>query len=274
MTAPRHDEIWAELCIELATGADVRHHDDQTAASMFDLAVFNEGGQLIGAIEVTTVMDERWQASVSALLAGGEGGRTNVPGLANAWAVEITAAANQRAVRDELASHLRDLETLGISTARLEDWSLGYHHPQVVDRMRRLGINDSMRYGGEPGNVFLDVDSSSGGAVNSAGAGFVDWLFAELSSDRRARDVAKVDQGLPIQEIFLLARHGLPWEISSYLEWWTMGEASLPPEPARLPASLTGVWVVSTWADAGLHWDGRAWSFFTARSPEIASAMG
>jgi len=109
---PRPEEVWAAAMVSAALCAEVRHHDDGSSDSQYDLDIIRPGfpvaaGEVVAAADSASI--ELWK-----LMNGGDG-RWLIRNLRGGWMVTVMATARYRRLRAELPALLAKLEEAGLT---------------------------------------------------------------------------------------------------------------------------------------------------------------
>jgi hypothetical protein len=240
----------------------VRHHDDGTRAGMYDLQVFRDS-IAIAAVEVTASLDrdavQLWKL-------------VNPPGhvwteqhLQGRWSVALSPRARAKRLRSELPGLLKQLEAANVSDLRTNTW--GLTHP-LVEVARGLGVHHAF-HGGDsvPGRIYLTIDqdaSQTGGMVADNGDALSGWLATFLRENERADLLAKLSRANTPERHAFVILGGFSTAPFGAMDVLLRDHAPLPEQAPELPAPVTHVWAVSTWASGvGMRWSPEmGWSRF------------
>lgn len=104
------DELLARILLDTTLGAQVTHHDDGTARSMYDLEIrYHDGSR--AAAEVVSTRD---RVAVQQEIEASRRGFTAVPGLLLRWFVTMHPGARVRRVWSHIPAVLAGLERCGV----------------------------------------------------------------------------------------------------------------------------------------------------------------
>jgi hypothetical protein len=264
MTAVRPEEAWARACIERALGGAVVTHHDVGGDAQFDLALWQDG-ELVGAVEVTQVMDrpvtELWNLLNS-------DGRWIEPAIRGGWIVHLDSKARANDLRQQLPTFLACLE----DTDRREVWVRPSRSVDYFERTAaRLGIIDAVQSPTAfPGSIYplpQQAGEKTGATFGVSGDALAKWLGPWV------RDPVRVDNPKKLAKSGCRERHlfvvfspfaDTPFTVS-YLVM--VPDAPLPMMSPDLPDEVTHVWAASNWdTGRGMRWspDGGWQRFDTA----------
>lgn len=268
MTDLAEEEAWARDCLrEALPGCAVDQHDDNSEASMYDLAITYPGGA-IGAVEVTAAADrqqlELWK------LVGGQGKRWIEPGRAGGWIVRILPSTRAKSLLRQLPDLLRILERAGLHDVRGNKASTD----QSSALAGRLGIVQTSQVTTDyPGSIYVmppERLSQMGGYSPITGDPLAQWLSEWVPDPSRTDNLRKLARsGVPERHLFVLVPgfNLAPFAVNDLL---MAPNAPLPTMPPALPSEITHVWTVSTWSSGdGLRWSPETgWARFTKIAPQ------
>ena len=174
---------------------------------------------------------------------------------------------NARGLRRGLPGFLRGLERAGI-----QEFRGARGNPGFDVEGRRLGVVRATQSDTDfPGSIYVTLDLPSeqvGGYVAANGDALAEWLPIFLRDDERAdlRDTL-ARSGAAERHAFVVVSglSGAPFSVTDLL---IRDDAPLPRSAPPLPAEVTDVWAVSTWASGtGFWWSSGAhrWQKFTKR---------
>ncbi len=252
-------EPWARQIVEKKLGRHVILNDDNSMPRMVDLRVGSSDAPEI-AIECVGAVDplytETWNVGPA------EGPLTLA--IEGDWRVVIDSGANIKRLKKHLEPLLQTLERQKIARVAV-DFSLKRTDPALYQELSSLGINRASCYrllGA--GEVDLTMPGR-GGARNHQGSAIPGWVSSFLRDpaqqdvlDKLARSGATERHAFVFVELY-----GAPWPVESYF-WGKLDH--LPDHAPDLPAPVMAVWVVGTFGQEGLYWDGSIWHSFPARA--------
>jgi hypothetical protein len=113
----------------------------------------------------------------------------------------------------------------------------------------------------------------SGGSGGPNGNSLIDWFDEWVNDPRHADNLNKLDASrLPERHLFLIAP-GFSTALFPVVNLLTAENPPTPSAPPGLPAQITHLWCVSTWAlGKGIRWapaDG--WQTFEKETPSVLS---
>jgi len=248
--------------VQTALGVVVEPHDDNSGASMYDLAIRYLDGH-VGAVEVVMAADPEHVELWNVLH---RHGRTIIPSLAGGWLVTVQVPTRANSLFRDLPDFLGQLEAMGI---RHFDSRSANLPPALMAIATANRIAHATQSGTAfPGSVYFTFDPKASYVPDTAV--LVDWVSSFLAASE-TRDVRKklVESGASERHVFVLlppfslAPDGAP-------EILLDESPTLPSEPPSLPSEITHVWLTSTWsAGHGMRWSpDRGWSLFTKLQPE------
>jgi hypothetical protein len=264
-------ERWAQRCVENALpGSIVTQHDDGSAPSMYDLALYVDGVQR-GAIEVTSAVDQRSLVTWN-LMNGGEG-RWIVPSLRGGWFVNLLPHARAKRVWAELPALLAELEANGVTDVDARPWSTGHG----VDVARALKVSTA-RQGATnfPGSIYVSLDRdhslTSGFVAAEHGDALSAWLSEWANDAQNADNRGKLaSSGARERHLFtIVAPFTLaPFAVTDLL---MRADAPLPTTPPQLPKEITHLWVLGAMTSGrGVRWDPLVgWGHFARLTDAVA----
>jgi hypothetical protein len=253
MVKLRSDELWAAACIHAALpGVTVGQHDNNMASNMHDLDLSIGGGRTFGAIEITAAVDETLIKGQKVL--DRRDGRWCEPELAGGWAVNLRPEARLNRLSQELPPLLRALEEDGFT-------SLDQTLPdELRARLAKLGVTRADQYGTDfRGSIYPMLEMPTdrmGGWVASTGDALSDWISEWVVGPSRSDNLTKLRRSAaPERHLFVIVPGFVgtaPFSIGDLL---LRVDAPLPTTSPRLPAEITHVWIMGTWANRhGFRW--------------------
>lgn len=248
---PRPEEVWAAAMVSAALCAEVRHHDDGSSDSQYDLDIIRPGFP-VAAAEVVAAADsasiELWK-----LMNGGDG-RWLIRNLRGGWMVTVMATARYRRLRAELPALLAKLEEAGLTALPGAAGGAG------LDRVAR-DLQVASAWQGDtsfPGSVYLSIElpsERSGGIVSESGDPLSKWLGEFLREPGQADVLSKLRRSGADQRHAFVLLPGFstaPFPVTDIL---MRSDAALPSRAPDLPAEITHLWAVSTWNSGdGMRW--------------------
>lgn len=263
MPSLRPEEEWSRSVIAHALGRPVVQHDDGSLDGMHDLDILL-GGSARAAVEVTAAADgqaiELWN-----LLNGV--GRWIEPALVGGWMVTVNLSARAKRLRVQLPALLGALEQSGEAELRTR-WD---RHSAASTAARELGVASAHQLPTAlPGRIYVTLElpiERTGGFVASNGDDLARWTGEFLRAER-CRDVRDKlrRSGCEERHAFLILP-GFALADFGVTDLLMRDGAPLPEVAPDLPAEVTHVWAMSTWATGGgMRWssDG-GWSHFDKR---------
>lgn len=250
MTELRGEEQWAAACVAHdLEGAEVRQHDDGSAAGMYDLDVYRDG-QLFAAVEVTAAANsaaiELWN------LVNDEGKRWIEPGLNGGWTVSILPSAKAKKLKAGLPGLLGQLEAAGRREVLRHE-----RDPDVRKQAADLGVARAHQGATSfPGSIYVTIDLPAdrvGGFVASTGDALTTWVGEWLTRPDQGHNLDKLRASRAPERHMFLILPGFaeaPFSVSDLLIRTDAPLAAIPP---ALPVGITGVWVMSTWSSGHGH---------------------
>lgn len=256
-------EDWARRIVQNALNREVRIHDDNSQPSMYDLRIGPVDAPEV-AIECVGAVDRTYTETWNV---GPAKGSFTLP-VAGNWTVEISPTARiKRTVMPRLPQFLTELERRGLDAISYNHWLPPIDQP-MLNVMDSIGIIHASRYSAPySGKVYLTMPGT-GGCVDHTGSKLPEWLGDFLRDPAQADVLSKLQRaGTRNCHAFVFATfQGVPWNVESYL---TGSLTALPDEPPDLPPPVTEAWVVSSFGDKGLHWNGNVWRIVATRGHGI-----
>lgn len=265
----RPEEEWARQMMEGALGVPVVQHDDGSRARMHDLSIVYPDRRA-AAVEATAAADapsiELWNIMNS-------GDRWQIDIIQGGWWVSLDPlVARARRLGRELPDLLGQLEKMEVRELRPGRTRLT---PGPFDaRATELGIVSAGQSGTDfPGSVYITLDlptERSGGFVADTGDALAIWI-GDYLHEPETQDVRDKLRNSGADErhafVYLPGFTTAPFSASDLL---MRNGAPLPTIPPRLPAEVTHVWAVSTWASGdGFRWSPEGgWSKFGKVHPD------
>lgn len=257
--ALKPEEEWSRRVLAHQLGVPVEQHDDGSLGSMYDLRVVYQD-RPAAAVEITGDVDgqsvELWK------LLNGRGKRWIEEDLVGGWTVTVRTNARAKLLRQQLPAVLRSLEAAGETSLEVNRWTPMQGPTLVADR---LGVVSLHQAGTDfPGSIYVLFDEMRGGFVANTGNGLTSWITEFLAGDGR-RDLRRklASSGAAERHAFLLVASftNAGFEVEDLL---MRNDPPLPEEPLALPAEVTHVWTMSTWASGrGLRWSpSDGWGYF------------
>lgn len=252
----RPNEEFARIIIQKVIGKPVRHFDDGSADSMFDLIVGDEFPKI--AIECVRATDPNMRAIGSAVKRGIPISPFN---LTRSWSVRFNRSLDIKQTRRLLPATLQRLESLGIHDTTALGFSSVVDH--LISQLEELGIERAHAFDrvGEPEIVLLP--DGIGGFVDETGGKVPEWISDFLRHDSKQDVLFKLEKALSIdsREVFIECdMYGAPWHVVDYL---TGSMTRAPQNTPDLPEPITGVWL--GYGFRGIRWDGHEWAIFDVR---------
>jgi plasmid stability protein len=239
---------------------EVVQHDTGARDRMYDLRVGDPAAPEI-AIECTGAVDD---VRTQAWNVGPARGPLTCE-LRGDWTVVLQPTARMTRVRAAVQTLLQERERDDLLEPLRVDWRLKRENPTLFSRLDSLDIHsiDCFREHGS-GTVHLGM-CGIGGMVDRQGQELVGWIGRFLREPRRARKLSKLCESHALEcHVFVpVSFGGAPWSVESYLD---SELHPLPESSPDLPAPVSAVWI--TYGPNGVHWDGRAWSRFSAIVPD------
>lgn len=254
----RPEEEWARQIVEKKLGRKVTRYDNGSASGMYDLRVEPlEAPEIaiecVGAVD--PVSTETWNMGQT------KGPRTL--SIEGDWRVVIDPGTNIKHLKKHLEPLLQALERQKLTTVAV-DFSLKRDDPGLYQEFKSLGITYAFCYRlPGAGNVSLGMPGR-GGARDHHGSAIPGWVSSFLRDPGRQDVLDKLTRsGAAERHAFIFVElYGAPWPVESYF-WGKLDH--LPNQAPDLPAPVTAVWVVGTFGQEGLYWDGSIWQSFSAR---------
>lgn len=248
----RPEEAWAGRCIEAALdGVEVVQYDFG-GDSQFDLAIQRDG-VMIGAVEVTAVVDAPVTAAWKLL---NPGGRWIEPGLCGGWIVSVDPEARARVLKKDLPALLASLESAGVTHVRVRSSSPLRSFERAASR---LGIVAAFQGPTAfPGSIYPSVEQDHNkrvGVVADTSDALADWLGPWIRDPVRADNLKKLRRSTCQERHLFIVFPGFadaPFSVSSIL---MRADSPLPTRAPELPDGLTHIWAASTWdSGCGMRW--------------------
>ena len=255
-------EEWARRIIQKELGQTVSINDDGSTPGMYDLRIGppdmpDVAIECVGAVDSTRV--ETWNI-------GPARGPLSL-GVQGNWIVEIAATARVKTILQNLQRLLQELESRGVHDLNVDHW-FRRSDALLFDKCESLGITHAFCYQMEgSGEVHLTMPGT-GGVVDQHGSGVPRWLGEFLRDPVRGDVLSKLKRSrAKASQAFVIADlGGVPWSIESYL---TGDLNHIPSQTPDLPPPVTGAWVVSSFGQKGLYWNGTIWRAVAARGEDI-----
>ncbi len=168
----RPNETLARHVVSTVLGLPVDPYDDGSRDAMVDGIIRLPRAD--AALEIVSDEDGEFLALWNALERMGH--KTHVPGLSNAWWVQVRRAASVKGVVAGLPDLLRELEARALSDLHQVRRAGAWH---LKEQAHGIGIRMASRIDGNepPGRVRLLVEGWSGGVGGPDFASFVEGLF-------------------------------------------------------------------------------------------------
>lgn len=267
----RPEERWAQVCIQdTLPDCTVELHDDGSMPSMYDLKIVYPNGS-IGAVEITAAADgERiglWREVRKRNLIRQE------PDLIGGWLVRVLRSARARDLDRHLANLLHELERDGRAAVR----GVVCSADPLEDFAASLGIIEAVQTATDrKGSIYVMPPDGKveqmGGCAPSTGNPLAAWLGDWTNKPSRSDNVRKLRNADATERHLFILVPGFTAAPFAVIDLLFSPEAPIPAIPPVLPAGVTDVWVMSTWASGdGFRWSpGMGWRRFTKLPPPSA----
>jgi len=227
-------EAEAQRIAEEVLGLTLTKRPDDGA---YDFDMRDEGGRLVGALEVTLATDPADHAFDAALDKHGPFPAVPAAREWNVWLASLSA--DVRRIRDDLPEVLAALEDSNVHRFHLQ---LQPPAPPLAAKLEALGVASGRSYetGSSPEITLLEP-----GGGGARGPELINQVAVEMVADKQRQLSAARDAGAPEQHLFIWVTAAS----SRYLTWVTLWEDRPPAGPPTLPpeqaAVVTTIWVTA-----------------------------
>jgi hypothetical protein len=213
---------------------------------MHDLDLSIGGGRTFGAMEITAAVDPMLIQGQKVL--DRRDGRWIEPELAGGWAIHVRADARLDRLSRELPPLLQAMEQGGFA-------SLDQVLPdELLAKLAELGVTRTYQSSTSfPGSIYPMIEippARLGGFVASTGDALSDWVSEWMIGPSRSDNIAKLRRSAALERHLFVIVPGFvgtaPFSVGDLL---LRADAPLPTVRPRLPAEVTHVWVMGTWAN-------------------------
>jgi hypothetical protein len=242
------DEDQAASIVATYLGVEASRHDDGSEEGRHDFWLSDRDGELLAALEVTSLARETVESLDSALDKHGRILDSDSTSLT--WLLDLSTSAKITELmfdsRTQIEELLGSLERAGVRT-----FVLGASNRRVeVAELGKLGIS--------AGRGIPTADPQQR-IILTGHPGVATWTGGDWTNDAVATVARKPDNLLKLSGISLAERHLFVWVFFSAFEtWFEVLRGVPPPEPPDLPPAVTDVWIACD-------------ELFTDKSEEVVS---